>query len=169
MRDGRLASDVLHDVDLAAPWPTHRIDVRTEHPEGGPESLSARDTDPGLEATVRLCEQSSGLEPGRRVPAPSVPALVRGRRRLGPCSDHEVARAVQLDVVAAGRVELPLLVAEAGTAGVCDPPGAVEGRPRRSGELVVPDGTRRGHGIGPRDDRKERDEGRSSRGPMPCP
>src|ERR1051326_9197890 len=71
MRDGRLASDVLHDVDLAAPWPTHRIDVRTEHPEGGPESLSARDTDPGLER-----------DPTPRQPSPRF--LSRGRLTTHP-------------------------------------------------------------------------------------
>src|ERR1043166_7668129 len=53
VRDGRLASDVLHDVDLAAPRPTDRIDVRAEHPEGGPESLPVRDADPCLEEIGR--------------------------------------------------------------------------------------------------------------------
>src|SRR5688572_15566245 len=37
MRDGGLATDVLHDVDLAALRPTNRIDIPAKHPEGGPE------------------------------------------------------------------------------------------------------------------------------------
>src|ERR1043166_3276585 len=78
VRDGRLAPDILHDIDFAALRPTGRIDVHAEHPEGGPESLAAWDTNPCLEAAVRLREESPGLEPGRRVPASPVPALVRG-------------------------------------------------------------------------------------------
>src|ERR1700680_667446 len=62
VRDGGLASDVLHDVDLAAPRPSNRIDVRAEHPEGRPNALPAWDSDPRLEPTVRLREQSFGFE-----------------------------------------------------------------------------------------------------------
>src|SRR5450830_307770 len=172
MRDSRLASDVLHDVDLAALRPSDRIDVCAEHPEGGPESLPAWDADPCLEATVCLREQTLGLEPRRRVATSSVPALVRRRRRLGARRDHEVAIAVQRNVFGARRVELPLLVAEAISAGICDPLRAVERRARRSVELVTPDRTRQWREIGTGGEREESEASRfhiGSRVQLECP
>ena len=40
---GGLFADVLHDVDLAALWPSGGGDVIAEHPEGGPDALACGD------------------------------------------------------------------------------------------------------------------------------
>src|SRR5437764_14030035 len=47
-------ADIFHDVDLAAGGPAGFVDVVAEHPEGGPDALSARNLDAGLEAPVGL-------------------------------------------------------------------------------------------------------------------
>src|SRR5437588_10922647 len=48
----RLLADVLHDVDLAAPGPSHRGAVVAHHPEGGPQAMSPRALHPWLLAPV---------------------------------------------------------------------------------------------------------------------
>src|ERR1700716_1022067 len=98
VRDGRLASDVLHDVDLAVLRPSDGIDVRAEHPEGGPDSLPAWDADPCLETTVRLREKSLSFESRRGVATLSVPAFVRRGLRLGAGGYYQMAVAVQDNV-----------------------------------------------------------------------
>src|ERR1700687_3018606 len=47
-------ADVLHDVDFAAVGPPGFVDVVAQHPECGPDSLSARNLDAGLEAPIGL-------------------------------------------------------------------------------------------------------------------
>src|SRR6266566_5370632 len=57
----RLLADVLHDVDLAASGPCHRGAVVAQHPEGGPQALTARDLNPCFHAPVAPRAQPLGL------------------------------------------------------------------------------------------------------------
>src|SRR5450631_4579673 len=49
-----LFADVFHDVDFSAGGPAGFVDVDAEHPEGGPDALSARNLHAGFEAAVGL-------------------------------------------------------------------------------------------------------------------
>src|SRR5262249_12997093 len=64
-----LTADVFHDVDLAAGGPAHRANVVTEHPEGGPDTLSERNLNACLESAITLAEESLRLQPRRGVVA----------------------------------------------------------------------------------------------------
>jgi hypothetical protein len=55
---GRLFTDVLHDVDLAALGPADRVDIIAEHPEGGPDALAFGDFDARLETSESLGEEA---------------------------------------------------------------------------------------------------------------
>src|SRR5688500_5921297 len=109
----RLAANVLHHVDLAAPWPANGVDVGAEHPERRPEALSARDANASLEATVGRLKSAFGDQPRRGVSTCPVPAAVGRIVRLGPRRDDEAASSVERGVRGAGRIILPLLVAPA--------------------------------------------------------
>src|SRR5262249_18013675 len=63
------AADVFHDVDLAAGGPVRRGNVITEHPEGGPDTLSEGDLNARLESAIALAEEPLRLESRRRVVA----------------------------------------------------------------------------------------------------
>src|SRR5687767_6984825 len=91
----RLAADILHHVDLAAPWPADGVDVGAEHPERRPESLSARDANASFEAAVGRLETASSYQPRRGVSTCPVPAAVGRIVRLGPRGDDEAASSVE--------------------------------------------------------------------------
>src|SRR5437899_948134 len=97
----RFLADLLHDVDLAARGPADGGDVVAQHPERGPQPLSARYLNTGLDATVLPRAQTLGLESGRGVPA--------GGERLPAGLDDEVAR-IDVRVLDPVGVELELAV-----------------------------------------------------------
>src|SRR5256712_5211410 len=121
-----LLADVLHDVDLAARGPADRGDVVAQHPERGPQPLTARYLNTGLDATVLPRAQALGLEPGRRVFAV--------RERLVTGLDDEVAR-VDVRVLDAVGVELGGGGPPNNNPRLPHPPRGVEGL---AVELVVP-------------------------------
>jgi len=128
--------DGLEDVDLAARGPVHRVDLRSEHPERGPESFPEGHLGTRLEASVGLREQPLRLEARARVETRAVPAGVL-RRPVGRRRDHE--QATLLDrVLGAVRVVLALLVAPAAAAHVVRPLRGVDGRAVGAVELVGP-------------------------------
>lgn len=45
-------SDVFHDIDLTALWPSDSADVGAEHPESGPHALSSGEFGSHFEFTV---------------------------------------------------------------------------------------------------------------------
>src|SRR5207248_11156971 len=83
MPPGGLVPDLLHDVDLATPWPSHSRDVVTQHPERRPQPLPARNLHACLDPAVLPRAQPLRLEPRRGV------RLVA--ERLAPCLNHQVA------------------------------------------------------------------------------
>src|SRR5450755_4165303 len=52
VNNGRFAANVFHDVNFPAGGPAGRANVRAQHPESGPESLSAGDFDARLDASI---------------------------------------------------------------------------------------------------------------------
>src|SRR3990172_8947389 len=126
VHQGGFPADVLHDVDLAALGPADFVAVVAQHPEGGPQSLPARDLNPCLHAGVSPRSQPLGLQPGRRVLAIPRPLL--------PGHDNEVA-VFDTRVFGAVGVELQLGVAPAVAPGLPHPFRRVEGRPV---EFVAP-------------------------------
>src|SRR5690606_39104077 len=70
----RLAADVLHDVDLAGLGPAYRLQVRAEHPEGGPDSLTGGQLQPCLDPPVGDLQAIARDQAGRGVGAGTIPA-----------------------------------------------------------------------------------------------
>src|SRR5262245_58386733 len=126
MHDRGLATDVLHDVDLAALRPTDRLDVAAKHPEGGPDTLTPGNPDACFDPTISARKESLRLESARRVETLPVPARVGRRRWLRERGDHQVAISVERHVLCARRVELSFLVAEAVSSGVRHPLRPIE-------------------------------------------
>ena len=126
----RLPADVLHDVDFAARGPADLLAATPEHPERGPHTLPARDTNPCLDAAVLPRCQALGLEASRRV----LPVSKRLLTRI----DDEMA-VFDARILGASSVELQLMVSPAAAAGLPDPFRKVQGR---AVELVVPDEAR---------------------------
>ena len=117
MHDRWLLADVFHDVDFAAGRPAFRLNVLTQHPEGGPYSLAAGDLDARLEASIGLLEFPLCLEPGGGVAIQhAVPIAVGFVAR----SDDQVA-ILQLNVLQMVGVVLQFVVAPAIAAGLDRP------------------------------------------------
>ncbi len=131
---GGLEADVLHDVDLTGVGPPDLSDVVTEHPEGGPHALAARDLHARLDVAIGLRELAGGVQPRGGVLAGAVPALVVGAVLLAR-GDDQMALAVERGVVVAGGVVLPFVVVDV-VAGLDLPLAAVHGRTGRTVELV---------------------------------
>ena len=134
MHRGRLATDVLHHVDLAVVRPPARVDVDAHHPERRPEALPARNPDSRLEAAVRLREATERLQPRRRVVARDA---VRSRELLGARRDDQRA-AFDARVLGAIGVGLELLVAPAAAAQLVDPARRIGAAAVSAVELVAP-------------------------------
>ena len=69
-------ADVFQDVNLATGGPAFRVNVGAQHPERGPDSLSARDFDARLDATVSPGPLALGIQTRRGVTAAAVTFLV---------------------------------------------------------------------------------------------
>src|SRR5215472_10008492 len=129
-----LLADVLHDVDLAAGGPADGIDVVTEHPERGPDSLPGRNLDASLEAPVGLREVGGGLQAGRGVAAGDT---VGAGVVLLEHVDDEVSILLN-GILGACRVVLELVVSPAIAAALERPFGRVRRGAVATGKLGAP-------------------------------
>src|SRR5215831_20972678 len=67
MNERRLASDILHDVNLTTHRPSHRPDTGAKQPKGRPYSLTKGNLDSGLEFPILLREFSRRFQSSRGV------------------------------------------------------------------------------------------------------
>src|SRR5689334_13375667 len=93
-----LPPNVLHNVDLSTSRPADCVDVVTQHPERGPDALSAWDLDSSFETAIFEVEFSFCDQSGGSVLARSIPATQRKRREELNGFDNERTRAVQESV-----------------------------------------------------------------------
>src|SRR6266496_3209299 len=131
VHDRRLATDVLHNVDLAAGGPASRCNVVTEHPECRPDSLPIGDLDSRFEPAVGLGESSQGLQPRGCVLAGDA---VGSGIVFGDGANHQHA-VLDRSIRRPRCVGFEFLVAPAATAGIVGPFRRVDGWPV---ELVMP-------------------------------
>src|SRR3989442_7116083 len=129
----RLLPNVLHDVDLAAARAADGANIVSEQPKGRPYSLSPRNLDAGLEASILLLKQSQSLE---------TCGSVLTRDAFGPLvgllagGDDQIA-ILHLDVLGSVRIGLEFIVAPA-AAGFHDPLVRIGRGTLRSAEFVGP-------------------------------
>src|ERR1051325_1592283 len=121
-----LLSDVLHDVDLAAPGPADPPDVEAQHPERGPQPLSSRNLNARLDAAEPQSPQTLGLEARRRVRAVA--------ERLLPRLDYQIA-VLEVCILDPIGIVLELGISPATASRVPCPFRGVE---RGAVELIVP-------------------------------
>src|SRR6185503_15526368 len=135
---GWLAANVLHDVDLARLRPSNGVDVVAEHPECGPDSLSAGNFYSRLESSICLSEFSRGLETRRRVATRSVPALAICVRRFLESRDDKIPASIERNVFSARSIVLAFLVAPPFTASFRNPLRCVERCTGCAFEFIAP-------------------------------
>ena len=142
----RELADVFHDVDLARLRPADFVDIRAQHPEGGPEAGGAgRNQGAGLDAAIFEFVLLGRDQAGGGVVAGAVPALAGVASGGLLQREDEVAGAIVAGVGRIVAVELGFAVAPAGDAvhrAIADlvrPLVRVGRRPRRPVELIAPD------------------------------
>src|SRR5712672_2106638 len=69
MDDGGFPPDILHDVYLATVGPVRRIDVFTQEPKRGPDTLPIGNSDSRLKLSIGLAELLFCKQSGRSVVA----------------------------------------------------------------------------------------------------
>src|ERR1051326_6720749 len=140
MNGGRLFADIFHDVDLAAGGPARLVDVIAEHPECGPDSLTARDLDAGLETAVVLRELALGFEAGGGVVARH--AVWAGVFFLNGFDDQVAI--MQRGVLGADGVVLEFVIAPAAASGFQNPLGRIRSGAIGAIKFVAPHQSPRG-------------------------
>ena len=124
----RFGASVFHDVDFPTRRPTCSREIVTEQPKGWPHSASVWNFDPRCKATIFLGESSLGLETRR-----GIAALDSGWcRELFLDSFDDQVPFFQVNVFAAGRVILQLIVSPAVSTTLDNPLGRVGRRPSNS-------------------------------------
>ena len=128
---GRVETDVLHDVDLTAARPADFVNIRAEHPDGGPCAAASREFGADFNATVGPGRFAVGRDaPGRVFRLLAVFFVI-----LADALDHEFSVLLVNVFLAFSRVELSLTVPH--EAVLVAPFGGV-GK-ARAFEFVVPD------------------------------
>src|SRR5688572_29308256 len=130
----RLLANVFHDVDLATIGPADGINVVSQHPKCGPDSLSERNSKARFKPPVHLRELLLGEESCRGLAARYVVGasvvFLYGRYNqdtfFQPCVNRSI------------RVGLKLVVAPTPTADIKGPLGGVHRRTRWPIEFVTP-------------------------------
>src|SRR6266850_6848979 len=90
MHRRRLATDILHNINLTAPGPTDFIDIFAEHPKCRPHTLPRRNLDARFEPAICLLEIADSFYAGRAILAPTIPApFLAGEGFFDGC-DHQV-------------------------------------------------------------------------------
>src|SRR6266851_3968816 len=135
MVDGRLAPDVLHNVDFATRGPAGGGDIASQHPEGRPNPLTKRHLNSGLEPAVALnelarCEQPGGCVIPRDPVGPGVVLFYR--------LDGQIAVPVEERVISTAGVILQLVISPTVSAYVVSPLRLVRGGAGGSVKLVRP-------------------------------
>src|SRR5262249_34785274 len=114
---GRHEPDILHDVDLAAGRPTHRVDVGTEGPDRGPGAISSRDLRAHLDATISECGLALRGQAGRG-DLVALPEVAAGLDDEVSILDARVLQAPAGVVLELRIAQVPDLVAPFGRIGV---------------------------------------------------
>src|ERR1700739_881789 len=142
---GRFLPDIFHDVDFAARGPMLRVDVVSQHPEGGPDALPAGDLNPRFKTPVRLLEFVQSLDSCRGVAKQHAMFVAVA---LPARCDHELSR-LRLDVLHAVGVVLEFMIAPSVAPGFDDPFGGIRYRTLGAIEFIAPlEGPWRGLGGG---------------------
>src|SRR4029077_19727742 len=136
--------DIFHDVDFAAGRPANGIDVVTEHPERGPDSLAFWDLETRLETPVGLGEVSSSLKPSRGVVSSNP---VGARECFLKYRNDEIAIFLE-GILGTVGVVLEFVVAPAVAASFENPFARVGCGAVRTGEIVAPSQCPAGGGRG---------------------
>src|SRR5262249_6169570 len=126
----RLASAILHDVDLAALRPADRRIVVAEKPERRPQTDSGGELHPRFEPAIRLREMALGLHARRGVTLSLV--------RFVEARNDEGAVPIDVRVLRAIAVVLELAISPAGPSRFESPLRAIDARLGGPVELVVP-------------------------------
>src|SRR3990172_9441024 len=71
----RFASDIFHDVDLAAVWPTDCRNIAAQHPKSRPNPISVRQFQTRFHPSVGEIKALSGQDACRSIFTRPIPAV----------------------------------------------------------------------------------------------
>src|SRR5262249_37189022 len=93
-----LTPNILHDVDFATLRPPHHINILTQHPKRGPDSLARRDLDACLHASIGQGKLSLGDQASRSIATWTIPAG-KVSRILQARFNHQMALSILVRIV----------------------------------------------------------------------